>query len=199
MGSDPASLTSPTLLGRLQLNPTDQAAWSEFVDRYGATIYQWCRLWKLQDADARDVTQAVLVKLAVKMRSFTYDQTLSFRGWLRTLTQHAWSDFCASRSSAHLETGRSGIMGLLGSVPARDDLLARLEEEFDQELLVEASARVRVRVEPRTWEAFSLTAIERLSGAAAAERLAMKVTAVIQARSKVQRMLRDEIRRLECS
>jgi RNA polymerase sigma factor (sigma-70 family) len=199
MVGDPTSRTSPTLLGRLRLSPTDEAAWAEFVDRYGGAIYGWCRRWKLQDADARDVTQAVLVRLAVKMRTFTYDRSLSFRGWLRTLTQHAWSDFVAGRRNAHLETGGGAILGRLESIQARDDLLARLEEEFDQELLTKASARVRARVEPRTWEAFRLTAIELLPGAEAAGRLGMKVTAVFQARSKVQKMLRDEIRELEHS
>src|SRR5262245_38983509 len=97
MGSDSSSQTSVSLLGRLRECPADQAAWAEFVDRYGVMIYAWCRRWKLQDADARDVAQAVLTKLAVKMRTFTYDPSLSFRGWLRTLTQHAWSDFVASR------------------------------------------------------------------------------------------------------
>ena len=72
--------TSATLLGRLRGQPTDQEAWSEFVDRYGARIYGWCRRWSLQDADAKDVTQAVLATLCIKMRTFTYDPSLSFRG-----------------------------------------------------------------------------------------------------------------------
>ena len=36
-------------------------------------IYSWCRAWRLQDADAQDVTQAVLAKLAVRLRRFAYD------------------------------------------------------------------------------------------------------------------------------
>jgi RNA polymerase sigma-70 factor (ECF subfamily) len=196
MGGDPASRTSATLLGRLRDCPADQAAWAEFVDRYGGQIYDWCRRWKLQDADALDVTQAVLVKLALRMRTFSYDPSRSFRGWLRTLTQHAWFDFIEGRKHLHMETGGEAS-ACLDSVQARDDLLARLEEQFDQELLAEASARVRLRVEPRTWEAFLLTAVERVAGAVAADRLDMRVAAVFKARSKVQRMLRDEIRRLE--
>jgi hypothetical protein len=40
-GSD--SRTSITLLGRLRQAPAEQAAWSEFVERYGRKIYGWCR------------------------------------------------------------------------------------------------------------------------------------------------------------
>src|SRR5437763_1850266 len=86
MGSASASHTSPTLLGRLRRDPTDQTAWSKFVDRYAPRIYAWCRQWRLQEADAKDVSQTVLLKLAEKMRVFHYDPDRSFRGWLRTLT-----------------------------------------------------------------------------------------------------------------
>src|SRR5947209_6861312 len=99
MDSSSGSRTSPTLLGKLR-DPTNQAAWEEFVDRYGRKIYAWARQRQLQDADAQDVTQIVLVKLATQMRTFAYEPTKSFRGWLRTLTQHAWSDFMAARARA---------------------------------------------------------------------------------------------------
>jgi RNA polymerase sigma factor (sigma-70 family) len=197
MRDAPDLRTSATLLGRLRHQPTDQAAWSEFVDRYGEKIYGWCRRWHLQDADAMDVTQAVLTSLCIKMRTFTYDPGLSFRGWLRTLTHHTWSDLVTSRRFVHAGRNSGENPGLLESLEARDDLIARLNEQFDQVLLEEATARVRLRVEPHTWEAFRLTALEGMAGAEVGERLRMKVATVFKAKSKVQRMLREEIARLE--
>ena len=88
-------------------------------------------------------------------------------------------------------------MRVLDSVLARDDLAARLEEAFDLERLEMAQANVRRRVEPHTWEAFRLTAIEGQCGADAAAVLQMQVGTVFKAKSKVQRMLREEIERLE--
>ena len=44
-----------------------------------------------------DVTQRVLMQLAVKIRRFAYDPSRSFRAWLKTLTQHALSDFLDDR------------------------------------------------------------------------------------------------------
>ncbi len=61
--------TNASLLRRVRVDAADQAAWSEFVNRYGGQVYAWCRKWHMQEADAQDVTQTVLVKLAVKMRS----------------------------------------------------------------------------------------------------------------------------------
>ena len=46
------SPTSASLLARLGDAPRDQAAWRQFVQRYGGQIYGWCRHWKLQEADA---------------------------------------------------------------------------------------------------------------------------------------------------
>ena len=82
---------------------------------------------------------------------------------------------------------------------ARDDLVGELDGEFDRDLLDEAMARVRVRVQPHTWQAFHLLAVEGRSGAEAAARLGMTVAAVFVARSKVQKMAREEIRKLEGS
>lgn len=199
MRDAPDLRTSASLLCRLRDLPTDQGAWSEFVDRYGAKIYGWCRRWHLQDADARDVTQAVLAALCIKMKSFTYDPTLSFRGWLRTLTHHTWCDLIASRRQVLVGNGANEGSDRLESVEARNDLLARLDEEFDHELLDEAILRVRLRVEPHTWEAFRLTALERMAGALVAERLGMRVATVFKAKSKVQKMLREELSRLDRS
>jgi RNA polymerase sigma factor (sigma-70 family) len=196
MGSSSDSRTSPSLLGRLCRDPTDQAAWAEFVDRYGRKIYGWSRQWNLQDADAQDVTQAVLVRLAQRMPTFAYDRNRSFRGWLRTLTQHALCDFLKSRARAAREGGGQ-LEAVLESLEARETLLAALEEEFDQELLDQATARVRLRVEPRTWEAFHLTAVEGLPGAEAGQRLQMRVAAVFKAKSRVQKLLQEAIAELE--
>lgn len=196
MARDSTAGTSPSLLGRLARSPADQGAWAAFVETYGRMIYRWCRGWGLQDADAEDVTQAVLAKLAVHMRSFGYDPTKSFRAWLKTLAHHAWYDFVeARRRSARAADPNAADQ--LSTVEARDDLARRLEEAFDFELLEEATARVRLRVAPHTWEAYRLTAIEGLSGADVAARLGMLVSRVFAARSKVQRLLREEIQRLE--
>jgi RNA polymerase sigma-70 factor (ECF subfamily) len=197
MGSDGHSQTSPTLLDRLRQDPGDEAAWQSFVQRYGPKIYGWCKQWKLQDVDAEDVTQTVLLGLAKKLRTFVYDPQRSFRGWLRTLTQHALSDSLAERARPDAGSGDSQMLDRLNGVAARNDLLARLEEQFDQELLDEASARVRLRVEPHNWEAFRLTAWEGQPAEAAAKQLGLRVTAVFKAKSRVLQLLREEIDLLE--
>jgi RNA polymerase sigma-70 factor (ECF subfamily) len=189
--------THRTLLGRLRQDPTDQAAWDEFVERYGRHIYRWCRQWRLQDADAEDVTQDILLKLAQKLRTFVYDPARSFRGWLKTVAHHAWRDFVDGRRPAPAATGDSHVSELIQSLEAREDLVRKLEEAFDHELLEAAKVQVRLRVAPHTWEAFRLVALEGLPVAEVAERVHMQVAMVYVAKSKVQKMLQEEIAKLE--
>jgi RNA polymerase sigma-70 factor (ECF subfamily) len=197
MSDAPDSRTRVSLLGRMRQTPDDEATWNEFVARYSPKIYGWCRRWRLQEADAQDVTQIVLLQLATKMRRFSYDPTRSFRAWLKTLTQHAWSDFVADGQRAVAATGDGQTMEALGTLEARQDLESCLEEAFDLELMELATLHVRQRVEPRTWEAFRLTALEGLSGAEAAAHLGMRVDAVFKAKSNVKKLLQEQIRQLE--
>jgi RNA polymerase sigma-70 factor (ECF subfamily) len=189
--------TRVTLLARLRQDPTDQAAWDVFVEQYGRHIYRWCRRWKLQDADAEDVTQDILVQLAQKLRAFAYDPSRSFRGWLKTLAHHAWRDFVDSPRRAQAAAGDHEVWELLHTLEAREDLIQKLQEAFDHELLEAAKLRVRLRVAPHTWEAFRLAALEGLPVTEVAAAVHMQVAMVYVAKSKVQKMLREEIQKLE--
>jgi RNA polymerase sigma-70 factor (ECF subfamily) len=197
MADESALNTSATMLARVQ-NPADREAWNEFVARYGPRIKQWCRRWNVQEADAEDVTQEVLLRLAQKMRDFRYDPSRSFRAWLKTVTHHAWRNFVDSQRKG-VGSGDSAIQSLLNAVEAPDTLVEHLDEEFERALTEEAMTRVRARVAPHTWEAFRLLVFDQLPGAEVATRVNMQVAMVYVARSKVQKMLKEEIDRLQGS
>jgi len=190
--------TSATLLARLRHDPSNEAAWDEFVEHYGRHIHRWCRQWRLQDADAEDVAQEILLKLARKLRDFHYDPTSSFRGWLKTVAHHAWRDFVDGRGLAR-PVANEQVWQLLQSVEAREDLIQRLEKAFDHELLEMAKVQVRLRVAPHTWEAFRLAAIDGCPVVEVAAKVQMQVAMVYVAKSKVQKMLQEEIQKLEAS
>jgi RNA polymerase sigma factor (sigma-70 family) len=196
MPADRDAETSLTLLERLQKNPDDPQAWSLFIERYQPRIRGWCLTWGLQDSDADDVAQDVLVKLFAALRKFQYDPSRSFRAWLKTVTQHVWSDFAAARRRDLGQTsGR--IDTIAGSAEAQSDLERQLEDAFDRELLEVATHRIKGRTKPANWEAFHLTAIEGLSGAEVAHKLGIPVGHVFVAKHRVQKMLQDEVRILK--
>ena len=150
----------------------------------------------LQDADAKDVCQEVFRAVAESVDRWDPKRG-SFRGWLKTLTRHAWCDLAAERRRAGQGGGDGRVEGLLGSLQAGDELVEQLDMEFRREVMDRAMERVRRRVAARTWDAFRLTALEGWSGAEAAGRLEMKVARVYGARSEVKEMIREEVRNLE--
>ena len=188
--------TNVTLLMRLRQSPTNEAAWDVFVDRYGRLIFQWCRNRGLQEADAEDVTQNVLLVLAKQMQEFVYDPEKSFRSWLRTIAHRSWCRFIEERRRGPGGASIAGI-DLLDSREAQDEFHDRLDAESMAEMLEKAKEAARRRVTPRTWEAFRLSVEKELSGAEVAELLQIKVGAVFVARSRVQKMIQEEIRRLD--
>src|SRR2546423_3530273 len=109
MPPETGSVTSTTLLRRLS-DAQDSAAWGAFVQRYRERIIAWCRHWGLQEADAEDVSQSLLLAMPAKMRNFRYDPAKGrFRGWLRTVVRRAAADF----SRGQRRGGRGGDQAAL--------------------------------------------------------------------------------------
>jgi RNA polymerase sigma factor (sigma-70 family) len=196
MPTDRDADTSLTLLERLQKNPEDPQAWKLFIERYQPRIRRWCLTWGLQESDADDVAQDVLVKLFAVLRKFQYDPSRSFRAWLKTVTQHVWIDFVAARRRDPVQTSER-IDTITDSADAQSDLERQLEDAFEHELLEVAMRRIKERAKPAYWEAFHLTAIEGLSGAEVANKLGIPVGTVFVAKHRVQKMLQEEVRVLK--
>ena len=171
-------------------------AWSSFVGTYGAEVVAWCRRYGLQDADARDIAQDVLVRFWQQSTRFKLDSSRSFRAYLKVITHAAWADWCERSKPWGTGEGGSQIIGLLQQIPARDYLLERLEHVYDQEVFQSAVKLVRRRVKPRTWEAFRLLAMEHRTGKDVAQRLNMNLDNVFSARKVVMRMLRETVERI---
>jgi RNA polymerase sigma factor (sigma-70 family) len=193
---NPDDDTSITLMMRVGQSPADRGAWDRFVERYQPMIRAWCLRWGSQATDADDVAQEVMTKLVTAMRTFRYDPDRSFRAWLKTVTQNAWTDFArAQRLRAATDPGR--VLAIADSHDALVDLEKQMEEALDRELFELAMRRVEKRVKPTTWQAFRLTVIDNRPGAEVARELGMRVAHVFVAKHRVQKMLEQEVRALQ--
>lgn len=189
--------TNVSLLGRLSEFPANQGAWSDFVSIYGSHLLEWSKRSGLQDADAEDVTQLILLRLAKVMRSFEYDSNLSFRAWLRTVAQHVWQDFVRTRRNIRWKMVNDE--GHLFSLEAEQDFTNSIESAYDEEMLKKSFDSVRLRVHPQTWEAFKLTTLNEQPSQEVAERLGMKLSLVYKAKSNILKLLQEEMHYLENS
>ena len=197
MNDLPNSATSISLLQRLSQNPQDHTSWQQFVLRYGARIHWWCRGWGLQEADAEDVTQNVLVKIAKHMGKFEYRQSGRFRSWLRTVTYHALCDYLEIRKRLQERSGSDAVYRQLESAEAKDQLLDTMDAECEQQLLEDAMEIVRGRVEETTWQAFVEVALRHRKADDVATELGIKTGTVYVAKSRVKQMLATTVKELD--
>ncbi len=157
------------------------------MDRYSPLIREWCRRWFPNAAD--DMAHEVMVKLVFSMRSYTYQPELGrFRGWLKAVTYNMMVDL--RRRSRRVVVDLDALDRAL----ARNDLNARLADEFDLELLEEAKQKVRDRVEPRTWSVYVQTAEQSRRPAEVAREFGMPVGAVYKAKCVVLNALREQVK-----
>lgn len=193
-----SSSTRLSLLLRIR-DLNDAEAWNRFVDLYGPYVARWCQAMGLQEADAADTTQAVLVKLMSVMQSWKLDSAKgSFRGWLRRVTHNVAIDL--HRGWKERAAGDSDVLrGLaqLSDNSFEEALWRSVETAYQQELLSMASQQVQLRVQPKTWSAYHLSCVENLSAQDVAAKLQIAIGEVYVARSRVMKMLKSEVQRLE--
>ena len=163
------------------------AAWLQFVSLYRGDIYQYCRRNGLQDADAADIVQEVLVAAAKAIPSFEYDRHRgSFRGWLLTVTRNKLKNFF------HQKTRREDKLCTFSDHSAV--CTASDDEKMFQTRRVRfrrLAAHVRHEFRSSTWKAFWATSVEGQRPAEAAKKLGTTVGAIYVAKSRVSKRLRE--------
>ena len=187
--------TRISLIARLGSPSGDPRVWSDFVAFYAPAILGWCRDYGLQEDDAHEVAQEVMVRFWRHAADFRHDPSRRFRSYLRRIVLTAIADWADSTRRLRAAGDHPRLESLLESLPAGEDLAAAIEQAFDLERLSEAMTEVESRVKRTTWAAFRMSAIERLPGKVVAEELGMSTANVYMARMNVQRMISDTLRR----
>ena len=194
MPDDAWPTTNLSLLLRCK-DPKADHAWGDFVSRYRPSMLRLIRdVFRVQDAEAEDIAQDVLLKLVVAMQGFTYDPDKKFRAWLRTVTRNSVRDTLRSKKvRSDQASGDSRVKMMLDSIPdAVNEFADAVTAEIHRDVLVDAERLVEQRVESRTWNAY----LQTRNGSAArdvASSVGMSTAAVYKAKSKVIRMIREEI------
>jgi len=190
-------LTRATLLLRLR-DTADTEAWEAFLRDYGPMLYRFIRSRGLQDADAADVVQDVLRSVGMAIDRFDYAKEKGgFRAWLFTITRNKLSTYFEKRKRASPTANDTAQLELLKQESAgRDELHETRDREHQRQIAAKAMRLLQPTIEPNTWMAFTMTAVDGMTAEDVATRLSMSKGAVYVARSRVTAKLRNEVARI---
>jgi RNA polymerase sigma-70 factor (ECF subfamily) len=194
---NPAPDTRASLLARIR-NPADQAAWHQFVEIYRPLILRLARQKGMQEADAEDVVQDVLVAVAKAVEQREHDRKRAkFRTWLHRVAHNAILN-ALTRGRPDRGSGDSALLAVLDgheSHTGPDSDLLRLE--YRREVFRWAVRQIRKEFHQATWDAFWLTAVEGRAVEVVAEELAKNPGTIYAARSRVIRRIQEKVTEYE--
>jgi RNA polymerase sigma-70 factor (ECF subfamily) len=189
--------TRESLLLRIR-DAADADSWEQFVSIYRPAIYRLARRRGLQDADAEDLAQRVLLSVSRAIGAWEKDPSRgSFRVWLLRVVRNAILN-ALMRGRPDAASGGTSVLERLRQQPAGDERVSELiEEEHQRAVFRWAAAQVQSQFQQPTWLAFWLTTVDGISIEAAAARLDKSSGSVYAARSRVMRRLQQAVRDLE--
>jgi len=183
--------TRPSLLMRIR-DRNDEESWRTFVTIYAPLVYRYCCRHGLQDADAADLSQEVMEKVARAIRSFEYQPAKGlFRNWLLTITRRQLAEF--HQKIARRPERSVGLSEVEGLSEDGDRPDADWNQDFTDRVLQVALDRSRPDFEPATWRAFESVWIENRSAAETADALALNIDLVYYSKARVLKRLKAEV------
>ena len=185
--------TRASLILRLPTK-TDAQAWREFVSIYEPFLHRFVRRQGMQDADARELVQDVLLSVVQAVGHWQNDTTRAkFRTWLFRIARNRMIDVVSNWQRQAVRSGGSG----LHEIAQPETLVEQAQLAHRRELFRWASTRVKEQFQPATWLAFWRTSVEQVPVSAVAEELGITTGAVYIARSRVAARLKEELKTLE--
>jgi RNA polymerase sigma-70 factor (ECF subfamily) len=187
------SSTPLSLLDRLKTAASDSPDWLRLHDLYWPLIKSWLAQIPGTRADSDDLAQEVLMVLVRELPGFQSRGAGSFRAWLRQIT--------INQTRAHFKKRRKQPAAAVGGED--ESVLVQLEDpgsalalqwdrDHDRHVAHKLLQLVKNDFESTTWEAFSRFALHGTPAAAVARELGLSENAVLLAKSRVLKRLRQE-------
>lgn len=173
----PASLWDRVLDG-------ESLAWEKLVNVWTPCIVDYCRRYGIQNADAGDVVQQVMIRIFRFRENFSRDQKgHRLKAWLLTIIRQVIADYYRQFAGKNRAIGGSEIADRIANEPeilSIDDV-DDSQQLFDPGLwMAETLEVIRSEVTEQTWQIFELFKIQNLTAKEVGERFDMKETTVRQ-------------------
>ena len=189
--------TRPSLLLRLR-GERDEQAWAEFLALYEPLVMRLMRRRGLQENDARDTTQQVLMRISGAIERYQPDGAeASFRRWLFRVARNVVVTFLTrqSRQPALLDDRQlaEAFDAALPSSPESD----LFDDEYQRQVLAWGMDEVRDEFRDATWQAFVETSVNGRAIPEVARELGLSPGSVYVARSRIIARLRAKVAEFE--
>jgi RNA polymerase sigma-70 factor (ECF subfamily) len=185
--------TSFSLLERLKHARPDAPDWQKLQDIYLPLIHAYLGRLSGLGNEADDLAQEILLVLVRELPSFERKRHGSFRAWLRQITVNRVRAHWKSkhrRPRAGLGAEAEGFLAQLED--PRSELSRQWDRDHDKQVFRKLLALVQTDFEPATWQAFTRFFLDGLPAAQVGQELGMSENAVMQAKFRVLKRLRQE-------
>lgn len=191
-----AQTTDPHLIEAVR-DWRDDEGWQRFYALYAPGIRAHAKTSGLSEAEAEDVVQETMVKVARYLPKFEYNRTVCrFRTWLNQIVNQRIFEALHRRrkhlfSAASLDELREVLHA--SEAPTSDPVA---QAEAERSLLEACLARVRARTRPKHWQIFEANAIHGMRAEKVSKLHRTSAANVWVIRHRVVRALRCEWRAL---
>lgn len=190
--------TRVSLLLRLR-DARDHEAWETFLQIYQPLIFRLARRRGIQEADAREIMQEVLMTVVTAIDRWDSDPARgSFRGWLSTVTRNLVVNFLIRQSRHPRGNGDTDFQRWLDQQPdPASEQTALFDREEQKQIFRWAANRIRSEFKDTSWQAFWRTAVDGSDVTGVARELGVTAGHVYVSRSRVMKRLREQIQRIK--
>jgi RNA polymerase sigma-70 factor (ECF subfamily) len=195
--------TRVSLLSRLK-DWEDDESWREFFGIYRKLLFSFAFKAGLSEQESEEVVQETIISVAKTIKEFQYDpERCSFKSWLRHLAQKRIADAFRRRSRQPLlqepsraDSIRTPAIERLAN-PSEANLDELWEEEWRQELLEAAIARVKSSVSSEQYQVFDFYVLKKMPVKKVTEALGTSTAQVYLIKHRISRLIKKEVNRLE--
>ena len=184
--------TSVSLLDRLKAAGPDASDWNRLQGIYLPLISRWLGRVPGLGVEADDLAQEVFVVVIREIRRFERRREGSFRAWLRQVTVNKVRTH-RRRRHRRAAAGLDPADGFLDRLAdPNGDLAREWDMDHDRHVFEKLLAIVQADFSSTTWAAFRRFAVDGIPAAKVAEEMGLSVNAVLQAKSRILKRLREE-------
>ncbi len=184
--------TSLSLLERLKAARPESSDWNRLHGVYLPLIERWLSRVPGVGDESADLAQEVLIVVFREVPRFDRQREGSFRAWLRHVTVNKIRNYRRKRYRRPA-VGLDPADGFLERLAdPNGDLAREWDRDHDKHVVEQLLAVVQPDFTPTTWQAFRRFGVDGVAAGRVAQELGLSENAVILAKSRVLKRLREE-------